>query len=632
MIYYFQEVCMRYTYEIYLTSKNVPADDWQRLIDSLYEYNSYFAKWYILVQFEGNTIHYFANTNCCLPPSINGITSFIFKEVELVAPQDKNFFRGKIFAKPNQNIIDIYNELNVKKHKIVTSIQFEFKKTFFSSSAQMYVFANKRGTSRSYRLLSALPKDILSVNFESNYNLLYKKAPKYLDINKSLHLLKTTPVNALLQVNVFPYLQGNYYLDQNSINFDRHSIIFGASGCGKSKFIGSFIKSINKNDMFNSNYRVVVIDPHASLEKDIGGLGRVIDFKHIEDSINLFGNHSEDKVISVELLLDIFKGLIANGYNSKLERVLRHGLMLLLSTEKFNFTNLRRLILDLEFRNSTIAEAGDNIPHSVKEFFLTEFNEIKTTSYSDAISPIISLIDEVEMLPVFNQMNIDADLQGEISDNFLTLFSLDRTRLGDKVTKIIAGLVMQQLLILAQNYTFSEHIIFIIDEVAVVENPILMRFLSEARKYNVGVILAGQHFSQISDALKRSIFANVVNYYIFRLSQGDANELVDNINMKIPLDDSREQKIKFITDLQNRECVVRILAHDLLMPAMKCRTMDFVGVPRIQKVYKDTDLNNENNLKKERKGFDFVGESTLSLKDILIMNSTARTGGKRNDR
>ena len=68
---------------------------------------------------------------------------------------------------------------------------------------------------------------------------------------------------------------------------------------------------------------------------------------------------------------------------------------------------------------------------------------------------------------------------------------------------------MQQLLTIIQKQEISEHIIFIIDEVAVIENPILSRYLSEARKYNLSLILASQYFSQISNELKNSIFANI---------------------------------------------------------------------------------------------------------------------------
>ncbi len=726
---------MRYTYEIYLTNKFVKPEDWRSLINHLNTFNKFFKKWYLFMRFEGNTVRYFTNTVCLLPPTINGVNSFILKETDLIAPDSTPLISAKYFAKPNENAVDIYNELKVKKKRQITGLQLEFKKAPFSDNkTHMYAYTTKNGINRTYALCSSSPEQLLSVNFEANYNLLFKKAPKYLDISKSLHILQSNPANALLEVNAFPYLQGWYFLDQNSINFDKHSVILGASGCGKSKFIGSLIKNINTSDIFNSRFRIVVIDPHASLENDIGGIGRTIDFRSLEDSINLFSNSNEDKVVSVELLLDIFKGLIPNGYNSKLERVLRHSLTLLLSVNKFNFTNLRNLILELEYHNQTILEAGDIIPQSVKEFFLTEFNDIKTKSYTDAISPIIALIDELEMIPVFNKMDIPTDLHETINDNFLTIFSLDRTKLGDKVAKLIAGLVMQQLLILAQNYTFSEHIIFIVDEVSVVENPILMRFLSESRKFNVSLILAGQHFSQISSSLKQSIFANVVNYYIFRLSQGDANELVDNINMKIPLDDTREQKVKFITDLQNRECIVRLLARDTLMPAIKCRTTDFTPHPRPPRTYtltpptptyqpapapvkvKEEAFNTQHNQtnfsyndyalggqpdlffegsqgkeppapktyceggpapathftigntppirsnnivptqsttdtyaqireiaeknakntqkidKKSTSGFDFTAKPTVSLKDILITNSSARTGGEKDDR
>lgn len=49
---------------------------------------------------------------------------------------------------------------------------------------------------------------------------------------------------------------------------------------------------------------------------------------------------------------------------------------------------------------------------------------------------------------------------------------------------------MQQLLMLVQGQAFSEQIILVIDEIAVIESPILTRYLAEARKYNLALILA----------------------------------------------------------------------------------------------------------------------------------------------
>ena len=69
--------------------------------------------------------------------------------------------------------------------------------------------------------------------------------------------------------------------------------------------------------------------------------------------------------------------------------------------------------------------------------------------------------------------------------------------LGLNITKTIAGFAMQQILQLVQAHKFDEHIILVIDEVSIIENPIISRFLSEARKYNLSLILAGQYFEQI---------------------------------------------------------------------------------------------------------------------------------------
>lgn len=68
----------------------------------------------------------------------------------------------------------------------------------------------------------------------------------------------------------------------------------------------------------------------------------------------------------------------------------------------------------------------------------------------------------------------------------------------------------------------------VIDEVSLIENPILNRFLAEARKYNLSLILIQQYFNQISEALRSAIFANVSNFYVFRISKSDAMLLENN--------------------------------------------------------------------------------------------------------
>ncbi len=615
---------MRLTSEIYLTNKSVSKEEWLELIKTISNYNGILKKWKIMITYDKNEIRYFIKTGCTLPATINNLNSFLLKPTKEINVPKANYVLLSL-PKIGSSVIDLITYSEVRNKGILTHLEISLLKLYgdrIKSKVEFYL--NKNGVIKKYKVMFAISINILSTNFEGNKRYFCKSFPKYLEINKILHLLNSDSNNSLFSIDTFPYLQGDFYLHQYSFSFDKHSIVIGSSGCGKSKFISLLINNINRSGDLRQRYKVVVIDPHAALENDVGGIGRVIDFRSDLDSIDLFINSSDDIVASTELLLDLFKSLIADQYNSKLERVLRHSIHLLLTGESFDFRNLRRLILDLEYRNDLIKKLKCDLPISVIDFFLSDFNDLKTKSYGEAISPIIGFIDEMEMIPVFNSESIHGNLKNTICDNFLTLFSLDRTKLGDRVTKTIAGLIMQQLLTIIGRQEIDEHIIFIIDEVAVVENPILPRYLSEARKYNLSLILAGQYFNQISNELKNSIFANVINYFIFRVSKLDAMMLVDNFNMKVPLDDSKERKIRILSELNNRECIIRIDSNGTLLPAFKGVTSEYTSIPRIKKITTDKSNNvgNDDNLKKSKSNFSL--NSSVSLKDILMSNSSSR--------
>lgn len=612
---------MKFSYEIYPTKKSLLSKDWQQFIDAISEFQKLFTSWRIIILCSKIKIHYYLETSFEIPASFCSLGNFLLQTAKL--PNFKTNVARLFYLQKSYSFIDLKSYLKTHKKFEAEVFEFRFFKTFSHQSIpKVYVHNPKK----SYQLLPPMGSEFLAADFEHNHHLAYKSPPKYLDIYKVLGLLKQNSDEAFLAVDAFPYYQAPRYLDQTMVDFDRHSLVLGASGSGKSKFLSLLIDYVAKNPKLKIKYKFVVIDPHAALQDEIGGLGRVIDFLDSENSADLFSSHTENAIVAVELLLDIFKGLIANNYNPKLERVLRHSLYLLLEFGKFNFHNLRKLLLDLDFRNQLLQASDTNLPTSVITFFYAEFSEIKVHSYTEAISPIIALIDEVEMIPIFAEEAKSDCINRLIQQNFLTIFSLDRTKFGDRVVKIVAGLIMQQILTLAEQHSFSEHIIFIVDEVAVVENPILNRFLSEARKYHLSVMLAGQYFGGISEALRQAIFANTINYYIFRIAKDDANLIVHNFEMKIPLSDTLEQKVKTLTGLQNRECIVRISANNELIPAFRSTTLDFTPSPRLrqdsQKTKTYTAKNPAKNKNEESVSrYQLKLDSSINLKELLQVNA-----------
>lgn len=563
-------------YELYLTRNHIPATAWQNLFSSLARLSTIGTHWQIFTAKKHAKLHFYLETSLLLPASLDSLPDFLFQKLEQritpPVPQRLRFCS----TLPTTSFIALQNYLSVKKHQQLTSLQISFQKLYSTRYiAKIYAHTTQ---SHTYILPASSPAQLLSIDFGSSRDLLYKSAPKYLDAQKILPFLSPAEASALLEIETFPY-QTSPFLPLKNLDFAKHSLVLGASGSGKSKFLSLFIEKLALSHDTSEKYKLVAIDPHAALENDVGAYAKVINFLTDTGSIKLFDDNARDPVVATELMLELLKSLLADNYNSKVARVLRHSVSILLSLGQFNFHNLHELLLNLEYRNQ-ILQNRTALPTSSLEFFLTEYNEIKTRSYTEAISPIIALIDEVEMIPVLGK-DLDApSLQATISENFLTLFSFDRTKLGDRVTATLSGIIMQQLITLVQNRTFDQHIIFVIDEVAVIENPILKRFLSEARKFNLSLILAGQYFSAISQELRTAISANTTNYYIFRVAKDDATSLIQSFDFKIPLDDTAERKVKTLTELQNRECVARISCNDQLLPAIKGRTLDFVPKPQ----------------------------------------------------
>ena len=179
---------------------------------------------------------------------------------------------------------------------------------------------------------------------------------------------------------------------------------------------------------------------------------------------------------------------------------------------------------------------------------------------------------------------------------------------------------MSQMLELIQNYIFEEHIIFVVDEVAIVENPVIKRFLSEARKYNLSLILAQQYFNQITEELQKAIFANVINYYAFRVSREDAIILSGNLAMDVAIHNSHFARVRMIMELANRECIVRVSSKDKVIPAFKCRTLSFNSIPpKVEKEEIEDKI-----LPKKTKKKNFSINSNISIKDIMNSQSTGR--------
>ncbi len=595
---------MKHCFEFFLLKDQVTKEDWQRLYNIFSQYVGVLKEFNVIVKIEENTIRYFVMSDRDLGSLSNNIEVGVLRPVKkevigLPAPSSVGKER-LVIMKAGADLLDLKEKYKVKKAK---DLQFAVVKcrriNFEKAIASTYLYFQDSGNNWTVnrKIAAVFPSFLLAIDFTTNTRYLRKKITKYLDIQKSLHIMQSENLGAVFEVDTFPYLPKNYYLSLASYDFEKHSFIIGASGSGKSKLISLVVDKLANSPGLKQNYRVIVIDPHASLENDLAGIpnSTVINFKGNQQETELFAGAGTDVQAATELTGTLFKSLLSDQHNPKLERVLRFSLYTLMTAQAMSLDNLKRFVTDIEFRNQVLSHVQGYIPDNIVHFFGTDFSEIRTKYYNEGISPIASLVDEMQMQPSLAGSSENAtSLAQIINSNFLSVFSLNKVSMGEKVVKTVAGLLIQQIFLLAQARAFNQKVILVIDEVSVIQNPAIAQILSEARKFGLSVILTQQYFGQIEKDLQAAIFSNVYNYYVFKVSEEDARMLEGNLNIEIPKEILQGEKdkglkqsdvrVQMLTTLHPRECFLRLSAGGQLLPCVKARTLDVTAAPVVKNV------------------------------------------------
>lgn len=585
---------MQHCFEFFLLKDAVTQEDWQRLYNIFSQHIGTLNEFQLIVKIEENTVRYFILSKKDIGALSNNIEVGVLRPVKKEAiglPPHSGITKERlVIIKPDYSLLDLKEKYNVKKAKELQFAVFKVRRINATKSltvGKLYFKNTAGGWSVNNRVMPNFPANLLAVDFSTNTRYLRKKITKYLDIQKTLHIMQGENVEAVFEVDTFPYLPRNYFLSLPSYDFDKHSFIIGASGSGKSKLITLLVEKLSKASGLKQNYRVIVIDPHASLEHDLAGIpnSATLNFKGQEQEAELFAGAGTDIQAATELTGTLFKSLLNDQHNPKLERVLRFSLYVLMTAQAMSLDNLKRFVTDLEYRNQLLAHVQGYVPQNIQHFFGTDFNEIRTKYYNEGVSPITSLVDEMQLQPSLAGRGDNAtSLAQIINSNFLTTFSLNKVSMGDKVVKTIAGLLIQQIFLLAQARAFNQKIILIIDEVSVVQNPALASILAEARKFNLSVILTQQYFGQIEKDIQDAIFTNVYNYYVFKVSEEDARALEGNLTIELPKEILESEKAKglnqsdvrvqMLTSLHPREVFLRLSSQGKLLPCVKARTLD----------------------------------------------------------
>lgn len=345
-------------------------------------------------------------------------------------------------------------------------------------------------------------------------------------------------------MNIGTNLSNQQKIELSTDTIRRHVYIIGKSGAGKSVLLEQ-----NILHLIEKNWGVCLIDPHGDLAEVVGDkiphkrLKEIIYFDPADPNNTIGFNpikdiHKDNRAKVAEQLFTVLQQALPRNakrsfYDGLEESMLLNSLLLLLDSEQVSLMDLRRVIVNDDFRASLLKHADKEVQSYWKEEFGSwgkkqdeytagYLNKLRILTANPAVRKVLGG-DGLDLAWVMNQGKV-------------LICNFSKGRLGDTPSKLLGSLFTSHILQVAQdraNIPEEERKDFalVVDEFQTFTNPAFSSILSEARKYRLALILAHQFMSQLPDYLQDAVIGTANTTIAFRCGAKDARLIADELDL-----------------------------------------------------------------------------------------------------
>lgn len=319
----------------------------------------------------------------------------------------------------------------------------------------------------------------------------------------------------------------------------KHAAIFGKSGVGKTTLMRNMIIA----DLQAGN-GLTVIDPHGSLVEDLLGC---IPRWRTNDVIYLNPAHPErviglnilqsvgrnQRSLVVSSLISILRNLYPNNWGPRTEYILEHAVYALLEQKKpVSLAALPKLLMDHEYRKQVLKNVADPAVLSFFHFYEQQNDRLREESIAPLLNKVSKFITNPLLRSVIGQTTSSFDFRWMMDSGKILLCNLSKGALGEDVSSLLGSLIVTKLSLssLSRQDTPEDdrrpHFLYA-DEVQNFTHGVdFPTILSESRKYKLSLTIGTQTLSQLPEVSIAAVFGNCATLVSFRVSAGDAKELV----------------------------------------------------------------------------------------------------------
>ncbi len=320
----------------------------------------------------------------------------------------------------------------------------------------------------------------------------------------------------------------------------RHMYVIGKTGMGKS----TLLENMAIQDLRNGE-GMAFIDPHGSAVETLlnyvpaNRVNDVVYFAPFDLEHPIAFNVMEDvgydkRHLVVSGLMATFKKIWVDAWSARMEYILSNTLLALLEYPGATLLGVNRMYTDKGYRKKVIDNVKDPV---VKDFWIKEFNTYTDRYTQEATPAIQNKIGQFTSNPlirnIIGQPHSSFDIRTLMDNKKILLINLSKGLVGDTNMKLLGSMITTRVFLGAMSRADlppdqlkkSNPFYFYVDEFQNFANETFAEILSEARKYNLNLIIAHQYVEQMEEEVAAAVFGNVGTTVAFRVGPFDAEKL-----------------------------------------------------------------------------------------------------------
>lgn len=350
----------------------------------------------------------------------------------------------------------------------------------------------------------------------------------------------------------------------------RHFYIIGQTGTGKSLFLRNCIVQ----DMY-AGKGLAFIDPHGDTAEELMAMvppERVKDVVYFNPGDAEFPmgwnimefdpNHPEQKDFLVQeaisMLYKIYDPNRQGFMGPRFEAWFRNAaLTVMADPEGGTFIEIPKVFTDDEYLKKKFKHVKDPV---IQDFWTGEMAQTDAHSKSEMLGWFVSkfgaFANNEIMRNIVGQKKSAFNLREMMDEGKILFVNLSKGLLGDINSQLLGIMFIIKFQVAAmsradlpksQRKDFSVYI----DEFQNYSTDSIATILSEARKYNLSLIMANQFISQLDEKVRDSVFGNVGSMISFRVGPDDAEYLVKQFEPSFDAND--------LVNIPNHYCAAKIM-------------------------------------------------------------------------